>query len=339
MGGNLKRLMAIRNRNKEKKESSGSKLNLPQKNLRDGENKFRGVGEIHIVFEHWFTAADGTRVHSICTRNYDDEMEGNEPAYCPVCKEYKAAWDIYNDSEQYSEEELHEAMIMIGKAKSKGAKFESSWKAKEFGYLDVIDKEDDWCRENESCKVLSKSESQPGISAGNGGILDEIIELADEYGDYEAYDIRIKKTGKMRDTAYRGYKGKESELTPEEKSYKRHDFPTLLKPTPENVITRWLTEGVKDKDKDDNKESDEKSNEESSSEEKSKSVKTVQKDETSKVAKKTTVKLKTKKPEPEPEPEPATDEDMAECPECEAMIPVTSNSCPKCGIEFEGVED
>ena len=77
---------------------------------------------------------------------------------------------------------------------------------------------------------------------------------------------------------------------------------------------------------------------------KTKTVTKVEKEESkeeSKPAKKTALKLKTKsKPEPEPEPEPAAeDEETAECPECEAVIPITSSSCPKCGIEFEGVEE
>lgn len=347
---NLKRLMSIRSKNKEKENRNG--FDFLKKVLRDGDNRFRAVGEIHIAFEHWFQAADGSRVHSVCTRDYDAELDGAEPNYCEVCKEYKAAWDVYNEPDGHSEEELHSAMVKIGKAKSEGSEFESSWKAKEFAYINIIDREDDVCQEKNHTKVLCKSESQPGISAGNGGILDEIIELADEYGDYEAYDIKIKRTGKKRDTSYRGFKDKERELTPEEKAYERYDFKAIVKPTKAEVVKRWLTEGVKGGEG----EGEESSGETEKTDSKKQETKVEKKIETkverkveTKVEKKEEKKVeppkgklavkKVAEPEPEPEPEQADESDLAECPECSAMISIDSTSCPKCGVEFEGVEE
>jgi hypothetical protein len=334
---NLKRLMAAKAKNKQQRTGP----EFPKKILRDGDNKFRAVGPVHIQYEHWFKAADGTRVHSICTRNFDEETEGHEAKYCQVCKLYKEAWDIYNNPSDHSEEQVFEAGCMIGKEKEKNQEFPNSWKPKETAYINVIDRDDsDWHRENKKTKVLSKGESSPGISAGNGGILDEVIELVDEYGDYELYDIRLKKSGKKRDTEYRGYKGKEGDLTPEEKKYETFDFPNIFKPTDEKTIERWLTEGVKKKGEDaegDDKKSDKKAE---SKTDKKPETKTDKKEET----KKTNLKVKRTEPEPEPEEEQTTEAEsgdeveMAECPECNAVIPADSSACPKCGAEFEPAE-
>jgi len=348
---NLKKLLAIRSRNKAKQGGPDFKKKI----LRDGSNLFRIVGDIHVQFEHWFTAADGTAVHSICSRNYDEELAGEEPKYCQVCEIYKDAWDIYNDPKEFTEEDVFEAAVMIGKEKAKGRKFANAWKAKEYAYLSVIDREDNWCEENDSCKVLCKSDSQSGISAGNNGILDEIIELADEYGDYEAYDIKLKKSGKKLDTDYRGYKDKERDLTDEEKEYKRFDFEEMFKVTEAKTVKRWLEVGVKKK-KDDSEEGEEssegqeqtevkKDKKEKKEKEKKKEKAEEEKEEkkekkTPTETKKTKVKLKTKKKEPEPEPEEeVAEEDKAECPGCGAVISINSDSCPKCGAEFEGVEE
>jgi hypothetical protein len=181
----LQRLLAIRRHNRSKSQG----FDFQSKIVRDGNNKFRVIdGLPHIVYEHWFVAADGTPVHSICTRNYDEEVDPNvehEPKYCRICDVVKDAWDIWNSAEDYDDEDVYEAGVVIGKNKDKKKGFESSWGAKQFAYFNVVDRDDDWCSKNDHCKVLSKSEKQSGISAGDKGILDELIDMAEEYGDLE----------------------------------------------------------------------------------------------------------------------------------------------------------
>lgn len=339
---NLKRLLAIRKHNKAK--TSGFEYEM--KVIKDGNSHFRILDEMpHIVFEHWFTSADGVPVHSICTRNFDSELDGEANNTCQVCEVVKNAWSIWNEPDEYSDEELYQAGVIIGKKTDKGKGFASSWTAKQFAYLNVIDRDSNWCVDNKHSKVLSKSEKQGGISSGDKGQFDELIDLADEYGEWTDYDTRMKKQGKKLDTTYRVYKGDEVELTEEEKAYELYSFNELLKPTPADVIKRWLEVGVKGNAKESSKEEAEAAPEPK----KAASKKTLGKKPVDAVeeeapepkkasAKKTKAKLSLKakeEPEPEPEPTPDPDVEMAECPECSTMIPSESSQCPQCGTEFE----
>ncbi len=246
---NIKQLLAIQRYNKSKFQG----YDYERMVIRDGNNKFRIVDDMpFFVWEHWFTAADGTPVHSVCTRDYKGEMEREEdPKYCDICELVKNAWSIWNDSDEYSQEEVSQAGIIIGKEADRKKGFPASWGAKQFAYMNVIDRQNDWCAENNHTKVLSKSEKQAGISSGHKGQLDEFIECVDENGDWLDYDIRVKKSGKKLDTVYRVYKDKKFDLPEEEVAYERYDFKELLKPTKAETINRWLTEGVKKKKGDD----------------------------------------------------------------------------------------
>lgn len=362
---NIKKLMAIRSRNRAKSQSS----DFEKKVIRDGNNTFRLIdSEPHITFEHWFTAADGKPVHSFCSRDYEAENDvdnEDDPKYCVICDLVKDAWELWNDQGEYSEEEIYQAGVIIGKEKDKNKGFAASWGAKQFAYINVIDRDDDWCVKNTHTKVLSKSSNQSGISAGDGGQLDELIDLVEEYGDWEVFDTRMKKQGKKLNTEYRVYKGDEFDLTDEEKSYEKYNFATLIQPTKQDVLTRWLEVGVRGKS-DDKAEAKVEEKVEEKVEAKKAPEKTkltiTKKTSTKKAAKKKSLSIKKKEPiiedtivdepvAPEPiiedpivdepvapEPvieDPIDDVELADCPECNSMIPVSSDSCPQCGAEFE----
>jgi len=366
---NIKRLLQLKRHNK----ARGQGFDFESKILRDGNNHQRIVDDFpFICFEHWFVAACGTSVHSICTRNYAEEMD-EEIQYdkkpCRVCDIVRNAWDIWNDPEKYSEEEVFQAGVICGKQKDKAKGWEAGWGAKLFAYYNVIDRDDDWCEENNHTKCLSKAESQSGITAGDGGILDEIIDVAEEYGDLEEFDIRIKKSGKKRDTSYRAYKAKEFDLTDDEKGYEKYDFSTKIKPATDETLKKWLEEGVKKKKTDAGDTEEEKPKKKMTSKKKAakkikkevepeeetetetdeaeeaeveeKPAKKEKKKEKEKENKKVTKLKSKKKKDPEPEKEKETEEkpELAECPECDAMIPVDSVKCENCGEEFDGFED
>jgi len=337
----IKQLLAIQRHNKSKFQS----FDFERLIIRDGNTKFRITDDMpYIVFEHWFTAADGTPVHSICTRDYEGERVREEEAKpCRICNLVKDAWEIWNHSEEYTEEEVFDAGVIIGKQSDRKKGFPSSWGAKQFAYLNVIDRDGEWCAKNSHTKVLCKSEKQAGISSGEKGQLDEFIECVDENGNWLLYDIRVKKTGKKLDTVYRVYKDKEFDIPEEEDAYDSYNFAEILQPTKAETIERWLTEGVKKKNTSDDEDEDEKS--------KGKSKKAAKKrpepapsvdeeegtvdEEEEAEPEKVKPKAKPKRPEPaakkkktlslkkksEPEPEPELDEEEEEEEEEEAPPP------------------
>ena len=310
------------------RQYENQKVDFQKKVLQLGDNRFRIVGDVKFVYEHWFISADGVPVHSMC--NKDENGKGK----CSICEKYEEAFNIINtagSTDGLTEDQILNAKIIIGIEIHKNSKFASSWKAREYAYMNVIDKDDNWCRDNKHSKILCKSNSQAGVSSGKGGIFNEIIDVIDENGDYEKnnYDIRIKKSGRNMDTLYRGYVDKENELTLEEKQYEIYGLDSITTPTSEEVLNKWLTIGVKTKD---NNES------EVSNKEKTKivtTVKTKEVKETEEVKPKT-LKAKTKIVETtlEPTPPPIVEEELAECPNCGKEISITSDKCKFCLTEF-----
>ncbi len=337
----------------------GNRPDFERKIVKDGGNLMRIVGDIVFVFEHWFKSADGVSVHAISTKRYNEEGE--------VVGSYLLD-DVYSDARvlladedglaegKYSEAEIERAEIIVGDRKADGDQFPSAWKGREYAYMNVIDRDDNWCEKNKKTKILCKSKSQAGVSSGKNGIFDAIVEMFEEYGDYEKYDIKLKKSGKKLETKYSCFKDDESELTDEEKEYELWDLEAITIATPEATVKKWLNEGVKGDKKGEEKtdkpkkksvfakggglkKKEPESEPETETDPEEKVGKKVAKKVEKKAATKDTgkKKLTVKKKEPEPEPEP--EEEMAECPECEAMIPVTSSKCPECGVAFEGLED
>jgi len=230
------------------KERSSGGVEMEKFVIAEGNNLFRVADDLPVFkYEHWFTAACGTPVHSFCSRDYEGEADGADKKSCKVCDVVTAAWEVWNDPDKHSEEDVYQAGVILGKEKDQRKGFAASWSAKVFAYINVIPREDkdNWCAKNKHTKVLSKSAKQAGITAGEKGIFDEFIELVDDNGDWDEFDVRMKKSGKKLDTRYRVYKDKEYALSDEEKGYTRYEFDTLLKPTPEKVLDTWLNVGVK----------------------------------------------------------------------------------------------
>lgn len=334
MSTGMDRLRSIRDRNQQENDDSGNKV-FKHKNLVDGSNVFRMVGDINVFFEHWFYSADGKPVHSICTRDYDAESEGEPRKYCRVCKMYKEAWDINKNPDGFDVETLNYAKVILGKNKMDGAKFASSWRAREFAYFNVIDRDDDWCVENKHTKVLSKADSQTGITAGKNGILDKIIEISEEYGDPMDYDLKIKRNGVGQDTKYTCYKTKDVDLTDVEKCYEQYNFKDLVKPTDDETLLKWLEKGTNVSGE---------GNVETSM------VTGAVSNMRSKDAKKEKFKVKSEpdvKDEDVEQPFTGNVKDLvdevekADCPnpECDNELPIDSSSCTKCGVEFDGLDE
>lgn len=328
----------IRAKIKQYTEKGNERAEFQRKVLQLGDNRFRIIGDVKYVYEHWFISADGISLHSICSK---DE---NGKGHCTVCDKYEEARTLLaSEDSSLSPEEMKNAKIITGDEIADGAKFAGTWRAREYAYMNVIDRDDNWCRDNKHTKILCKSLAQSGVSSAKGGIFNEIVDIIDENGDYEAnaYDIRIKKSGRNMDTQYRGYIDKECELTPEEKAYKVYDLDSITPATSEEQLNRWLTVGVKQKEEDKTV-TKEKTNIVSTVKPKVEVKETVRPAIVTKVETevKPAVALKMKaKVEPKPEPpvvvEPIIDEELAECPSCGKEIPVTSNKCKYCLIEFE----
>lgn len=68
--------------------------------------------------------------------------------------------------------------------------------------MNVIDRQDDWCKENKHAKILARSLTyddkgntwaEPGVKSY--GFTSSIVEIVGKYGNFEKYDLAIKKTG------------------------------------------------------------------------------------------------------------------------------------------------
>jgi len=143
----------------------------------------------------------------------------------------------------------------------------AGFKSTIFTIMNVIDRQDSWCGENQHTKILCNSIDtsidpktqetrywpKPGIKSHS--IKKRIAELTGKYGNPETYDIALKKTGEkdnpleVRNASL--YKGKDmmeelvnadgtlpdeniiviGPLTQEEKGYKRYNLDKLFQPT------------------------------------------------------------------------------------------------------------
>ncbi len=138
------------------------------------------------------------------------------------------------------------------------------WSGQQVVIFNVIDREDDWCKENKHTKLLSKRVNQVVQDDGkvveyadtgvpSYGFLTKLSELVGKYGSWEKYDVAITKTGEMTSpyvvknaTAFakcpediaRAELGDKLEfvsqdisLTPEELSYERYNLKNNFKVT------------------------------------------------------------------------------------------------------------
>lgn len=336
---------------KKKREENSGQTDFVTKVLKLGSNKFRIVGEYKFVFQHWIVTPDGVPVKVICHKKYDGV--GNIVGSCPVCDKYMEARNLLNneegvEEEKYSQEEIEEAEIIVGTRAHAKSKYPSSWNSRVFVVFNVIDRDDNWCFDNNHTKIIAKTKSQPGLTAGKNGIwedmLEEIVEIygahdGREEGHYENYDIRIKKSGSQMNTKYRTQSETQTSrpLTDEEKELEHYDLKEIFKPTPIETIKKWLNVGV-------GKNEDKKKEEDETTTTVRKGSKFKQANEEAKTKK--TFKIKAKK-EPEPEvEEPEAEESKVEeeydesthgeC-MCGTIVRLDAEKCPnpECGAIFE----
>ncbi|MCF0126071.1 MAG: hypothetical protein HUJ68_10035 [Clostridia bacterium] len=160
--------------------------------------------------------------------------------------------------------ELFELVSKGGFKESDGFSFTYSkgFKGDRIVVYNVIDRSDDWCAKNKHTKILARDvtiDDQNRVWAKAGlksfGFVSKIRDLIGKYGNYEKYDVAIKKNGE-KDNPFDVKNASrlkeadmmeelinndgsqvdknyivEGEMTPEERQYKAYDLEKLFAPT------------------------------------------------------------------------------------------------------------
>lgn len=135
-------------------------------------------------------------------------------------------------------------------------KYAKGWGGQQVVIMNVIDREDDWCKTNKHTKLLSKKISvkdgvaYPTVGVPSYGFLTCLSKLSKVYGPWENYDIQVVKTGQMNtpyevknatfyksagvpevDQSKLNFISVDPSLTAEEREYERYDIAKLYKIT------------------------------------------------------------------------------------------------------------
>ena len=153
-------------------------------------------------------------------------------------------------------------------------KISKGWQGQEVVIMNVIDREDNWCRENKHTKLLSKkvntskdgTTEYPTVGVPSYGFITQLANLIGRYGSWEKYDLAIRRTGQTNPpyevkaatifanaglaeseigTVKMGFISKEGTLTDEEKSWARYEISKLYAPTTYNKILTHLGATIK----------------------------------------------------------------------------------------------
>ena len=152
-------------------------------------------------------------------------------------------------------------------------KYAKGWGGQQVVIINVIDREDDWCKINKHTKLLSKKISvkdgvaYPTVGVPSYGFLNCLSKLSKVYGPWENYDVQVVKTGQMNTpyevknaTFYKSagvpevdqsklkFISVEPSLTPEEKEYGRYNIALLYKVTPYRAIRDRLGKTIREID-------------------------------------------------------------------------------------------
>lgn len=77
-------------------------------------------------------------------------------------------------------------------------KYAKSWGGQRVTIINVIDREDDWCKVHKHTKLLSKRVQESGfadVGVPSYGFLNGLSSLNKTYGTWDSFDIQITKTG------------------------------------------------------------------------------------------------------------------------------------------------
>lgn len=152
-------------------------------------------------------------------------------------------------------------------------KYAKGWGGQQVVIMNVIDREDDWCKTNKHTKLLSKKVSvkngvaYPTVGVPSYGFLSELKNLVKIYGPWTNYDIQITKTGQMNtpyviknasyyksagvpeiDQTKLNFVSTANSLTDEEKAYERYDIAKFYKPTSYKNLRDRLGRTIKEID-------------------------------------------------------------------------------------------
>lgn len=153
-------------------------------------------------------------------------------------------------------------------------KISKGWQGQEVVIMNVIDREDNWCKEHKHTKLLSKKINKskdgtteyPTVGVPSYGFITLLANLCGQYRSWEGYDLAIRRTGQTNPpyevkaaTIYANaglaanevgeekmkYISKDTFLTDEEKSWKRYEISKLYAPTTYNKILTHLGNTIK----------------------------------------------------------------------------------------------
>jgi hypothetical protein len=157
-----------------------------------------------------------------------------------------------------------------------GYKMAGGLKSTNFVIFNVIDRQDDWCKENKHTKILCRQVNVddsgrvwPSVGIKSFGFLTRLVDLQNKYKNYELYDIAIKRTGQkdppleLRNASVFKEKDMLTELlnadgtipdaniivvgplSEEEKQYERYDLDKLYQPTSHTKILNRIASAFK----------------------------------------------------------------------------------------------
>lgn len=152
------------------------------------------------------------------------------------------------------------------------------WSGQEVVVMNIIDRQDSWCKDNKHSKLLSKkigtSKSDdgtvkefPAIGVPSYGFLSELATICGQSGPWNKYDLACKRTGQMakpyelyaatvlkkaglsnyfdKDGTVAKYVSDAEDYTDEEKAYTMYDISKLFAPTTYNNIMKHLGNTIK----------------------------------------------------------------------------------------------
>ena len=162
----------------------------------------------------------------------------------------------------------------------KSYQYSKGWKGQQVVIMNVIDREDDWCKTNKHTKLLSKKISVgadgqefPEDGVPSFGFCSALSQIVSNYGSWERYDVQLRRTGQMQQpvevkqaTLYKKnnivqeldkdkiqFISLTETLTPEELEYERYDIAKFFAPTSYQKLLSKLGNTIKAIDADLNK--------------------------------------------------------------------------------------